>query len=228
MIRYSCSFKIQSACASAVQAKESYPQSASIQNLKSKMRNFRFEILSCFTQCRRIRQQSRRSGVILVLVLLTLTLCATIAAQVTSRTIRLTGQAADSQRELQSRWAIVSIRRSILNDAPALLMWHGGPHRDSADIATKPIPHRQDTLTLGGNRYLLVLQDESAKAPIARMLQNKNQQELKPILRQLAQGKAILQSKIPSNPTQWLQVLDLVNSRTSTIPSQVCLLQRNA
>ena len=156
----------------------------------------------------------RRSGVILVLVLLMLTLCATIAAQVTSRTIRLSGQAADSQRELQSRWAIVSIRRSILNEAPALLMWHGGPHREPS--SHKPIPFREETIALGGNRYTLILQDESAKAPISRMLQNKNQQEVKPILRQLIQGKAMLQSNLPSNPTQWRQVLNIPGSPAST------------
>ena len=40
------------------------------------------------------KPRRRPSGVILVLVLLMLTLCACIASQVASRTIRLTGQAA--------------------------------------------------------------------------------------------------------------------------------------
>ena len=111
-----------------------------------------------------------RSGVILVLVLLMLTLCASIAAQVASRTIRLTGQAADSQRELQSRWAMVSLRRSILNDAQALLT-----DRSSDPISARSIAMREDSILLGGVRYQLILQDESAKAPIARMLQSKNQ-----------------------------------------------------
>ena len=161
---------------------------------------------------RRNRTKSirRRPGVILVLVLLMITLCACIAAQVASRTIRLTGQAADSQRELQARWALVSIRRTLLNDASTLLT-----DRTSDPSATKFLTFREDNIVLGGNRYQLILQDESAKAPIARMLQTKNQQEVKPILRQLLQGRAILQPNIPSKPQQWRDVIDLPNPMSS-------------
>lgn len=163
-------------------------------------------------RCRR-RNRSRhpRSGVILVLVLLMLTLCACIASQVASRTIRLTGQAADSQRELQSRWAIISIRRSILNDASTLLI-----DKTTDPTTAKLMAHREDNIILGGNRYQLILQDESAKAPIARMLQNKNQQEVKPILRRFLQGRTILKSDIPAKPTQWSEIVDLTSSKSTS------------
>ena len=152
----------------------------------------------------------KRPGVILVLVLLMLTLCASIAAQVASRTIRLSGQAADSQRELQSRWAIVSIRRSILNEARSLLT-----ATNTEPPSSKAIANRETVLVLGGIRYQLILQDESAKAPISRMLQAKNQQQVKPILRQLLNGRAILQSNIPAKPTQWREIVDLPDSDSS-------------
>ena len=139
-----------------------------------------------------------------------LTLCASIAAQVASRTIRLSGQAADSQRELQSRWAVVSIRRSILNEARSLLT-----ATTTEPPSSKAISNRETVLVLGGNRYQIILQDESAKAPISRMLQAKNQQQVKPILRQLLQGRAILQSNIPPRPSQWREIVDLPNPDSS-------------
>lgn len=157
------------------------------------------------------RSKRPQSGVILVLVLLMLTLCACIAAQVASRTIRLTGQAADSQRELQARWAMVSLRRTLLNDAQALLT---APNPETS--ALRPIALRQETILLGGIRYQIALQDESAKAPIARMLRNKNQQDIEPILRQLLQGRAILQSSIPAKPTHWREIIDTPNPTASS------------
>ena len=157
------------------------------------------------------KPRRRPSGVILVLVLLMLTLCACIASQVASRTIRLTGQAAESQRELQSRWAIVSMRRSILNEASLLLK-----DTTSDPTSTRSLAVREDSVVLGGNRYQLILKDESAKAPIARMLKGKNQQEVKPILRQLLRGRAILRSNIQTKPTQWSEIIDLSSSESSS------------
>ncbi len=48
------------------------------------------------------------------------------------------------------------------------------------------------------------------------MLNGKSQQEVKPILRQLLQGLAILQSNIPSEPTQWSEIIDISISRASS------------
>jgi hypothetical protein len=152
---------------------------------------------------RTIGSSRPKQGFVLVFVLLMLTLAAAIAGQASSRTVRLVGQAASSQRELQARWAVVSIRRSVLSQARELLT------SESQSTGEPPSAARRWQVNLSGASYDIVLEDESAKAPIRRFLQSKSQVEVKPVLRKLIETPAILSSVIPPNIDRWQQVFTL-------------------
>jgi hypothetical protein len=147
--------------------------------------------------------KAKRCGVILVIVLLMLALAATIAAQVASHTIRLTAQAASSEREMRERWAIVSLRRTILQNAASLLTTEGSIQNQSRFLAT-----REDSIVLAGSRYQMILQDESSKIPVSRVTQSFGPLESKQFLRQFLRTGLILRPVIPKSPTQWQEVVD--------------------
>jgi hypothetical protein len=150
---------------------------------------------------RLIRMRLRRRGVILVLVLLLIAICGTVTSQIFSRVTRLSGQAADAQRELQNRWSIVSLRRTLLIAAPKLLSV-----RDKEAIV--PIREREFRVLLSGTRYSVTLQDESSKVPYKRLMASYSSEQLKPFLRSLVGDAFILKSVLPKRPTMLSEIAD--------------------
>ena len=107
--------------------------------------------------------RSRSSGAILVLVLLLIALCGAIVSQIASRVIRLSGQAADAQKEARHRWAAVSLRRTCLDLAPALLT-------AKAEKQNRQVPQRSFSIVLSGSLYEVNIKDESANVGIISYL----------------------------------------------------------
>ena len=145
------------------------------------------------------RRQS--SGVILVLVLLMIALCGAIVSQIASRVIRLSGQAADAQRESRHRWAAVSIRRTCLDLAPTLL-------RQTSEQQATLVQQRSFSILLGETRFEVNIQDESAKLPVHRLIRQYTLESIKPPIRTLAGHRAILRSAFPKNPTLMKDFVD--------------------
>ena len=140
----------------------------------------------------------RTSGVILVIVLLMIALCGAIVSQIASRVIRLSGQAADAQRESRQRWAAVSIRRTCLDLAPTLL----------TDQDSRAVQQSTFTVFMGGTRFDVNIQDESAKLPIQRLVRQYSLENIKPPIRSLAGSRAILRTVFPRNVTMMKDLLD--------------------
>ena len=143
----------------------------------------------------------RSSGVILVLVLLMIALCGAIVSQIASRVIRLSGQAADAQRESRHRWAAVSIRRTCLDLAPTLLT-------QTTEQQTTPVQQCSFSIFLGGTRFEVNIHDESAKLPVQRLIGQYSLESIKPPIRTLAGNRAILRSVFPKNPTLMNDIVD--------------------
>ncbi len=139
-----------------------------------------------------IVKSTRRSGFVLVLVLLMLTLCGAIVGQFASRVIRLSGQAARAHKELQERWAVVSLRRTCLSQAPMLL---------GESPSGKPTIKRAMTFVLSGEQYDVSLEDESAKLPVHRMLMVSNTERVKTSMRDVVPSHEIMNPVWPSRPT---------------------------
>ncbi len=151
---------------------------------------------------RKRRFQSRcSSGVILVIVLLMIALCGAIVSQIASRVIRLSGQAADAQRESRQRWAAVSIRRTCLDLAPTLLT-------QTSEQQNTSVQQRSFSIFLGGTRFDVNIQDESAKLPVKRLIRQYTMESVKPTIRTLAGNRAILRSVFPKNPTLMKDIVD--------------------
>ena len=143
----------------------------------------------------------RSSGMILVLVLLMIALCGAIVSQIASRVIRLSGQAADAQRESRHRWAAVSIRRTCLDLAPTLLT-------QTFEQQSTPVQQRSFSIFLGGTRFEVNIQDESAKLPVQRLIRQYSLESIKPPIRTLVGNRAVLRSVFPRNATQMKDILD--------------------
>jgi hypothetical protein len=143
----------------------------------------------------------RSSGVILVLVLLMIALCGAIVSQIASRVIRLSGQAADAQRESRHRWAAVSIRRTCLDLAPSLLT-------QTVEQQTTAVQQRSFSILLGGTRFEVNIQDESAKLPVQRVIRQFPLESVKPPLRALAGNRITLRSVFSRNPTSMKELID--------------------
>jgi len=138
---------------------------------------------------------------ILVLVLLMIALCGAIVSQIASRVIRLSGQAADAQRESRHRWAAVSIRRTCLDLAPTLLT-------QTFEQQSTPVQQRSFSIFLGGTRFEVNIQDESAKLPVERLIRQYSLESIKPPIRTLVGSRAVLRSVFPRNATQMKDILD--------------------
>jgi len=136
-------------------------------------------------------------------------LCGAIVSQIASRVIRLSGQAADAQRESRHRWAAVSIRRTCLDLAPTLLT------QISAQESTR-VQQRSVSIFLGGTRFEVNIQDESAKLPIQRLIRQYTLERIKPPIRTLAGNRAILRSVFPKNPTSMKDIVDNLNTNDTS------------
>lgn len=142
---------------------------------------------------------SRRRGIILVLVLLMLTLCGALAAQVSAHVVRLTARAALAEKELQQRWAVVSIRRSFLDHAPKLLT-----PREKSD--NRRMRRLDEAIPLSRVRYRVTLFDETSKLPIHRMLKTFPAEDVKNVLRESARSRRQMVTVLPQNAVAWSEI----------------------
>lgn len=163
----------------------------------------------------RRRTHRPRRAVILVTVLLMLALCGATIAQVTSRVVRLTSQATDMQRETQQRWAFVSVRRCLLSEAPRLLS-EQSQAGELGLVVQFPIQQKSGSIVLSSIRYRWTLEDESAKAPIPRLVRNYPQIAIRPTLRTLLGRQAQLQPVIAKSPHDWKDVFEMPSDPSSS------------
>ena len=145
-----------------------------------------------------------RRGVILVFVLAILAICGAIYSQFASKVIRLNSNAAATERELQSRWASVSLRRALLDNAALLLQNESRVSEEAPQLET--LASSSFLLQLNQINYAITVDDESGKLPIAALLKQHTPEKVRGVIRELAGGRAILQPILPKDLTHWPQV----------------------
>ncbi len=151
----------------------------------------------------RSRRGRPRRAVILIFVLLLLSVCGSICGQFVSKVLRLNVKAVASEKEIQQRWAIISLRRSVLEDANTLMsLSNAGAVNASSDQATV----LRLSIRLSDSDYSLQLEDESAKLPLQRLLVENRHESLRPVLRELAPRAGNLKSVLPRNASSWKQI----------------------
>lgn len=164
----------------------------------------------------------KRSGVILVFVLTLLTLSAALSSQIASSVLRLIGQAESAQKEAQERWAIVSIRRACLQVAPKLISPSVEDQENRQDLTrsgavdqdqvTEVATSRRMFFQLGSVQYDVLIEDESAKVPLQRVIREATLEQSKILIRKLSGGRMLLQPVNAKSPMNWNDVFQ-PNSR---------------
>ncbi len=109
-------------------------------------------------------QRSRKSGYALLLVLVTLTICALALTGLATRSMQANSDSLERLRALQSRWGRLSCSRTLLRDAPAVFDAIEKKMLASDQLSKPIFPIAlTETVELGGHRFTMVLADENAK-----------------------------------------------------------------
>jgi hypothetical protein len=157
------------------------------------------------------RPSGRRAnrGVMLVFVLLFLALCSVVLVHSHSMVTRSMLQAAQSEKELQGRWARISMRRQFLAHADPLLespTTYVGMKSASSNGLVHATSLRleglQANVILSGSRYSVSLEDENAKLPLNRLLSDKAFELWRSEVRGLVGNQARLRIKLESSRIQ--------------------------
>ncbi len=156
---------------------------------------------------------ARNKGVILVFVLLFLTLCSAILAQSTSAVYRAVKKAALAQREMQERWAILSIRNSVLGLNERLLSNEPTMNAESTSSprASNAASVRWDhSVVLGGMRYDITLSDENTKIPIQSLASRLDEPRTRSQLLAFLNTYSLpIRKDVSKIPRVWNDVIDL-------------------
>lgn len=161
------------------------------------------------------RSRSRsRSGVILILVLLFLTLSAVVVAQSHSAVMRRSAIASDAEKELQERWAITSLRSSLLDQSDVSPLAAIAPANIEFPASDSPpdLPKWSGHIVLSGLRYDLSLFDENAKIPASLILSDRNDLDSRRVLNQAISQAARLKIPLPKSADSITDLLDLDSS----------------
>lgn len=101
-------------------------------------------------------RRARRSGYILLLVLVTLAITSLALAATARSHLRQIGAANEAERELKTRWAGITLRETLLPQARLIM-------RDLERQQGHPVPVVRATFILNEQPYQIVLSDEQAK-----------------------------------------------------------------
>ena len=163
------------------------------------------------------KETKARLGYVLVLVLVSLILAATLLVQLASRTKELRVQGIDSVESLQEKWGQLSCERAAIGQAAAYfdrIEKNRGPNLDS------PFPSQvRQSLEFGRMRFDMLVADESAKANLNIVLEvaaeseegKTGRREVEAILRALVPPSFVTELHLrPALPSQyWGQVFNL-------------------
>lgn len=103
----------------------------------------------------------RPHGFVLLTVVVMLAICCTILAQLAMVSMGRAREAIDSQRELQQRWAVVSLRRTVMSSPATLLAQSPGGTARQTTLS--------GSVSVSGCRYRFTLADESSKLPLHKL-----------------------------------------------------------
>jgi hypothetical protein len=128
--------------------------------------------------------KNNRRGYVLVMTLGLLMLAATLLVTIgRASTARVLATRVE-QGDLQRRWAIVSCRNAVLPFAGDILA------RQEA-LQNRPVPGYRATITLGDQRYALLVSDEQAKANVNLLLERSDKSRAEARIRETLSGSGL-------------------------------------
>lgn len=132
------------------------------------------------------RRPHRRSGIVLLLVLVSLVIAATALVSVARQSYRLGIDAVRARRQLQQKWGAESLRRAYLPVASTVFK-----ERDKASRKLKvffPPPELPGSVLLGDVQFQFVLADEDARANVNSIYHYSDSQTASAVVRDLSQA----------------------------------------
>jgi len=125
-----------------------------------------------------MRHRRRKSGFVLLMVLVVLAISATFLASAARRSCDLALRAGSSHQQLQVKWGTLSCQAACLPAAERFLERANQPGQD-------PVREVRRSVALGGVKFHLILSDEQAKANVNRLVRHRGDTTLPSILRKL-------------------------------------------
>jgi hypothetical protein len=177
----------------------------------------------------------RRRGYVLVMTLGLLVLASTLLVTIGREAARRSLEARVAQSQLQRRWGTISCKAAVLPWCSDILA------REEAE-ANRPMPAVRTSVTLGGERFSLIVSDEQSKANLNVLLEQSDRSSVETRIREAISGSglgnAVLLRPEPTPPTSattrpvqaWIsglgQIFDRVTPATllenrTTSPSQI-------
>ena len=121
------------------------------------------------SQCRlsrnRFSRTRRKSGFVLVLVVILLAIACLVMTQVAMRSLGKVRRTIDMEDQLRQRWSIISLRRSALGQA-ANLLDQVQPAPDAIEAGAAPVRSLESRVRFNEEQWLVRIEDESSKLPL--------------------------------------------------------------
>src|SRR5688500_4301510 len=129
--------------------------------------------------------RQRRRGYVLVVTLGLLVLAATLLVSIGRASLRRAAAAREAAEDLQRRWGVTSCRLAVMPAVESVLV-------DQERKLRRPVAVHRTSLTLGGQRFDLVLADEQAKANLNVLLDESDVPRVETRLREVTRLRKAL------------------------------------
>jgi hypothetical protein len=132
-----------------------------------------------------------RQGFLLVTVVVLLAIVTVMLARLSMWSMREAASSLEAERQLRQRWAATSMQAHCLR-SPRSLAWFASEATDEAEIQ----PHIFTTqIQLGGDRWRVVVSDESAKVNMNKLIAERPADEVQQLVHELLGPTAPIELK---------------------------------
>ena len=114
-------------------------------------------------------RRAKRQGFLLITVLVMIAVAGLMLSRLATKSLRVALTAALEEREARIRWSKISLRRLALNDSAGMLEADG----EQRGIAV-------ENFRTGGERWRVIVSDESAKLNLRQLAQEATGDQLRP------------------------------------------------
>lgn len=140
-----------------------------------------------------------REGYLLVTVVVLIAVASLMLSRMALVSMRVATVAVEEERDLRNRWAVTSLRRFSLDRARRLLDSQADSESDAGGTQPSP-PFLWRDAELGGQRWRLVIADESAKLNIRQFADTFGSDTAQRALEKLLEDDAKLRVAAPRSP----------------------------
>lgn len=135
------------------------------------------------------RKNRGRRGYLLLTVVVMIAVASLMLSRLATTSMRVASMSVQEERDLRSRWAVISLRRFALNNAKSLL---GTQLRAGGEDSTAAEPAMWKNVSLAGKSWRVVVSDESAKLSLVHFARTRGKDATRNLLEDLYIDKSEL------------------------------------